>query len=266
LAAPAFGILLTVAYDGTPFSGFARQAQARTVQGELDGAVRAMDPNASLVRGLSRTDAGVHARAQWVAFDSEKELTVKKWVTGITHNLPAEIAVVRAARVPVGFDPRPHAVHKRYRYLVLQSPVRDPFLEKRAWRIDDRLNHQAMKEAAQLLVGRHDFRAFRTASDPRLDTIRHMQRVELTHPRGDDRCLAIDVEGDRFLHKMVRIIVGTLVDVGRGRLRPEVVAAALTSGDRRTLGMTAPAEGLYLEHIELDDRGQDAWPDQFSRD
>jgi tRNA pseudouridine38-40 synthase len=262
----AFGILLTVAYDGTPFSGFQRQAQARTVQGELDGAVRCMDPRASLVRGLSRTDAGVHARSQYVSFDTDKELTTKKWTLGITQHLPQEIAVVRSARVPVGFDPRPHAVSKRYRYLVLESPVRDPFLEKRAWRIDERLNHQAMKDAANALIGRHDFRAFRTASDPRVDTVRHVRRVELTHPRADLRCLAIDVEGDRFLHKMVRIIVGTLVDIGRGRLVPDVVAAALKSGERRTLGMTAPPEGLYLEHIELDDVGQDAWPDQFSRD
>jgi tRNA pseudouridine38-40 synthase len=266
LTARTFGILLTVAYDGTPFSGFARQADARTVQGELDGAVRSVDVNASLVRGTSRTDAGVHARAQWVAFDSDKDLHAKNWALGITRNLPEEIAIVRAARVVAGYDPRQHSVRKRYRYLVFESAVRDPFLEKRAWRIDDRLNHHAMKEAASTLVGRHDFRAFRAATDPRQDTVRHIQRVELTHPRGDDRCLAIDVEGDRFLHKMVRIIVGTLVDVGRGRLGPEVVADALSSGERRTLGVTAPAEGLYLEHIELDDTGQDAWPDQFSRD
>lgn len=260
----SFGTLLQVAYDGTPFAGFARQNEARTVAGELDGAVREIDPRASLVRGSSRTDAGVHARAQMVAFDSDKDLAPRSWALALARHLPDEIAVVRAARVPVGYDPREHVRKKTYRYLVFESAVRDPFLVNRAWRVRERLNHQAMRERAALLVGEHDFRAFRAAGDPRTETVRRLFRIDIGPLDSDPRCLAVEVEGDRFLYKMVRIIVGTLVDVGRGRLDPDAVRVALESGDRGTLGITAPPEGLYLERTELDRAGEDAWPDQFS--
>jgi len=261
------GILLTVAYDGAHYSGFVRQSRVRTIAGELDGAVRSIDPHASFVRGASRTDAGVHARAQAVAFDSVKDdLTPKNWTIALTRQLPDEIAIVRAASVAVGYDPRQHAVRKTYRYLVLESVVRDPFLVNRAWRLVDRLNHAAMREEAAALVGEHDFRAFRAARDPRPDTVRNIRRVEVRRSRRDPHLWVIEVEGDRFLYKMVRIIAGTLVDVGRGRLAPGAVRKALASGSRRDLGMTAPPEGLYLEQLELGDPGTDAWPDQFSGD
>src|SRR5262249_39489784 len=138
---------------GRIFSGFARQPNARTVAGELDGAVRAVVPSAGLVRGASRTDAGVHARGQRVAFDVDQELPVRGWVHAINAQLPSEIAVVRAARVPPGYEPRFQAIEKTYRYVLLESTVPDPFLSGRAWRIGDRLNHEAMREAAQALLG-----------------------------------------------------------------------------------------------------------------
>ena len=259
---PARAILLTVAYDGKQFSGFARQPNARTVAGELDGAVRAIDPHASLVRGSSRTDAGVHARAQRVAFDTTLDIPPKGWVHALAPELPAEIAIVQAARVGVGFDPRHHATHKTYRYVVFQSDVRDPFLEGRAWRISDRLNQQAMQAELEALVGEHDFAAFRSSADTRTDTVRRILRGEVRTALGDERCLVIEVVGNRFMYKMVRIIAGTLVDVGRGRLAAGAVARALQSADRTLLGMTAPPDGLYLAHTELDDGGQDAWPAQ----
>jgi tRNA pseudouridine38-40 synthase len=257
------GVLLEVAYDGTSFAGFARQPDARTVAGELDGATRAIDPRASLVRGVSRTDAGVHARGQIVAFDSRLQIAPRGWALALARHLPDEISVVRAARVPAGYDPRAHARHKTYRYSVLESPVRDPFWSRRAWRVSQRLNHQLMREEARALVGRHDFRAFRAAGDPREDTVRDILRTELRTWAEDSRLLVIEVQGNRFLYKMVRIIVGTLVDVGRGRLEPGSAARALQTGSREQLGITAPPDGLCLEHVALDDAGSDAWPDQF---
>ncbi len=261
-ASTPFGILLTVAYDGRHFSGFARQPHARTIAGELDGAVRAIDPRASLVRGSSRTDAGVHALAQRVAFDSELPIAPRGWAHALARELPREIAVLRAARVAAGFEPRHHALAKTYRYLVLESEVRDPFLEGRAWRTPDRLNHALMQAEALALCGSHDFSAFRSSADTRPDPVRRIFRAEVRSRLHNARVIEIEIEGDRFMHRMVRIIAGTLVDVGRGRLEAGAISRAIASGNRRDLGMTAPADGLYLVASKLADEGQDSWPDQ----
>jgi tRNA pseudouridine38-40 synthase len=261
-----FGVLLTVAYDGSRFSGFARQPGARTVAGELDGAVRAIDAGASLVRGASRTDAGVHAYSQRVAFDTYLDIPPRGWALALARHLSDEISIVQAARVAVDYDPRSHSVKKLYRYLVLRSPVRDPFLRGRVWRVEDRLNHELIRQEAATLVGTHDFRAFRTSTDRRTETVRTIFRAD-AFDHSDPRIVCVDIEGDRFLHRMVRIIVGTLVDVGRGRIEPGAVARGLSTGNRRVLGITAPADGLYLAGHDLDDDGQgdrDKWPDHLS--
>jgi tRNA pseudouridine38-40 synthase len=252
---------LTVAYDGRPFSGFARQPNARTIAGELDGAVRAVVPGASLVRGASRTDAGVHARGQRVAFDVDQELPPRGWVHALNAQLPKEIAVVRAASVAPGFEPRFRALEKTYRYVLLESTVPDPFLVGRAWRIGDRLNHEAMREAAQALVGEHDFAAFRGADDERENTVRQIFRIAVRSASSDGlRTAEVEVCGNGFLYRMVRIIVGSLVDVGCGRLEPGALRRALTEKSRTLLGRTAPPDGLCLDRIVLEDDGTDAWP------
>jgi tRNA pseudouridine38-40 synthase len=258
-AMPA-GVLLTVAYDGRPFCGFARQPTARTVAGELLGAVRALDPAVVDLRGTSRTDSGVHAHGQLVAFDSNTGIPPKGWALGLARHLPAEIAVVRAATVEPGFEPRRHVKLKTYRFAVLASRVRDPFLEGRVWRLSERLNQMAMAEAAAPLIGEHDFAAFRASGDQRTETVRRIVRVEVRRARSDQRIWEFIVQGDRFLYKMVRIIVGTLVDVGRGRLAANATARALESLSRSDLGITAPPEGLYLDSIELDVIPADSWP------
>jgi tRNA pseudouridine38-40 synthase len=253
------GVLLTVRYDGRPFSGFARQPTSRTVAGELDGAVRAVDDRASLVRGASRTDAGVHALGQRVAFDATRDLNSRNWVLALNSHLPAEIAVARAALVESGYEPRHRAKCKVYRYVLLESPLRDPFHEGRAWRVDV-LDHDLMTKAAAPLVGEHDFAAFRAASDERVDTVRKLFRIEVRRRGSDDRLTEVLVEGTGFLHRMVRIIVGSLVDVGRGRLDPEVLENALVRRERSLLGITAPPDGLHLDAITLDDDGREPWP------
>ncbi|HVU05667.1 MAG TPA: tRNA pseudouridine(38-40) synthase TruA [Polyangiaceae bacterium] len=259
--AARFGVLLTVAYVGTRFSGFARQPHARTVQGELEGAVRAVDPNASLVRGASRTDAGVHARAQRVAFDASLDIPSRGWVLSLSRHAGDEIAIVSAARVAPGWDPRDHAVKKTYRYTIFPSEVRDPFLRHRSWRVPERLNHDLMRREAEALLGQHDFRAFRSAMDARTETVRTIFRAAVDTAADDPRLVVVEVVGDRFLHRMMRIIAGTLVDVGRGRLEPGAVRRALSTLERSDLGMTAPPDGLCLHALELDDEGSDKWPD-----
>jgi tRNA pseudouridine38-40 synthase len=258
---------LTIAYAGRPFSGFARQEHARTVAGELDRAIARIDPLASRVRGASRTDSGVHASAQRAAFDASRQLDLRGWALALTAKLPPEISVVRAASVPVGYEPRKHTLSKTYRYDILQSAVRDPFLEGRAWRVDERLNQQWVNQELSALIGEHDFAAFRAASDARTNTIRRIFRAEVRTAPHHPRVAEIRVAGNGFLYRMVRIIVGTAVDVGRGRLAPGAVSRALVSGFRRDLGMTAPAQGLILEQVDLDDEeGHDAWPPDLGVD
>lgn len=260
------GVLLTVAYDGARYCGFVRQSNGPSVAEELDRAIQSVDPLATPVKGASRTDAGVHARAQAVSFSTQRTLSSRGWVMALNQKLPRDISVLRAAHVPVGYDVRPHALWKRYRYLVHLAPVFDPFFAARAWRIGYDLSLPAMQREADALLGRHDFAAFRSAADARTNTERELTEVSLrltagsTLPVASSALLEIVVAGNRFLHNMVRIIVGTLVDVGRGHLAPGAMERALRSGSRADLGMTAPAEGLCLEHIELDDFGRDGWP------
>ncbi|WP_437712754.1 tRNA pseudouridine(38-40) synthase TruA [Sorangium sp. So ce448] len=261
-AASSRGILLSVAYDGRPFAGFARQRDQRTVSGELLGALRVIDPGIREIRGASRTDAGVHARDQRVAFDTTAPLPPRGWVLATARHLPEEIVIRRAAVVRLGFSPRFESLRKRYRYLVLRDLVRDPFLSRRAWRVEGITDEAIERARAEALAakGTHDFAAFRTSADERTTTVRTLYGVELSLDPADPRVVRIDVEGNAFLHNMVRILVGTLMDVARGHLAPGAIARALSSLDRRDAGITAPPDGLYLERIHLRDDGQEAWP------
>lgn len=258
------GVLLTVAYNGTHFKGYAQQANGRTVAGELLGAIRSIDPHASDVRGASRTDSGVHAQDQKIAFDTARDITPRSWVLGLSQHCADDLSVMHAARVPLGYDPRRTARRKFYRYIVLRSPVRDALWRHRAWQVRDRLNHERMRTAAASLVGTHDFGAFRSSRDARTETVRTLLRVDVIESPVDSRCLWIEVEGDRFLYRMVRVIAGTLVDIGRGARDLGCIPKAFASHDRNDLGPTAPADGLYLQRIDLDVSSDDEWPNQSS--
>ena len=265
IATAPSSVLLRVAYDGTAFAGFAPQPGQRTVYGVLLDAVRSLDPSVAALRGASRTDAGVHARDQAVALDPARAIPAKGWVLGLNAALPPDVAVRAARRVPRGFEPRAHGRGKRYRYQLLVDRVRDPMLERDAWRIGAPFDRARAEAELTAIVGTHDFRAFRTASDPRIDTTRTLSRATIVTPRADEpRLLTVEVEGNAFLHNMVRIIAGSAVDVGRGRLRAGATARALASGARTDLGMTAPARGLILHDVRLDlptlGAGDDAWP------
>jgi tRNA pseudouridine38-40 synthase len=255
-----YGILLKIAYDGQNYSGLAVQDNAHTVAGELENAIRTMDARASRLRVCSRTDAGVHARGQYVAFDTYLNISMRGWLLGLSGVLAPDVAVLSAARIRPRFEPCKNARCKTYRYSVLQGTIRDPFLEGRCWRIFDRLNHTRMREEAQSLLGTHDFRAFRGQADFRTHTIRTLTRAQVTTAPEQPRVLHITVEGNAFMYHMMRIITGTLVDVGRGKLAPGAIQRAIASGNRLDLGMTAPAAGLCLESIVLNEHGTDEWP------
>jgi len=254
------GVLLRVAYDGTAFHGWAAQTGTRTVEDVVRGAVLALDPRAGPLRGASRTDAGVHAEGQLVAFDTERDIPARGWVLGLNQHLPDDVAVRAARTVAPGFAPRFANRGKRYRYRVLVDPVRDPIWRTRAWRVSE-LDRTLLAREAESARGTHDFAAFRSAADERASTERTLTRVEI-EPEADERIAAVVVEGNAFLHNMVRILVGTLVDVARGRLEPGAIARALAGRDRRLAGTTAPAHGLVLEHVDVqlpEDAGE-PWP------
>lgn len=248
------GVLLSVAYLGTPFSGFAPQPGQPTVAGVLLDALRAMDPSIAVIRGASRTDAGVHARDQRVAFDPDRELPTKAWVLGTARHLPDTVSIVRAWSCARGLSPRHECVRKRYRYVISTSPTRDPFTEGRAWRVPELAEPGVVERAAadaRSLVGTHDFAAFRSAADTRDVTVRTLFEVTFERDLVDRHRVVLDVVGDAFMHNMVRIIAGTLVDVARGHLAPGAAARALASRQRPSAGVTAPADGLTLESIEM---------------
>jgi tRNA pseudouridine38-40 synthase len=257
---PPHGVLLKIAYDGQNYSGLAVQDNAHTVAGELENAIRTMDPLASRLRVCSRTDAGVHARGQYVAFDTHLNISMRGWLLGLSGVLAKDVAVLSAARIRPRFEPCKNARSKTYRYSVLQGTIRDPFLEGRCWRVFDPLNHGRMREEALSLLGTHDFRAFRGTADFRTNTVRTLTNVSISTRPDQPRLLDIVVEGNAFMYHMVRIISGTLVDVGRGKLAPGAIRRAIASGDRLDLGMTAPAAGLCLDRIELNEHGTDEWP------
>lgn len=257
-------MLLLLAYDGTDYSGFALQNNAPTISGALRNALVSIDPNVGPITGSSRTDAGVHARNQPVSFTTEKPIKSRGWVLALNQRLPDSICVTYAADVDLDFDPRKAPLFKRYRYRLFSSQVEDPFICRQSWRIGQPLDLGLMRDEARHLLGEHDFRAFRSTDDVRTDTIRTLFRVDLRVDPEDPRCIDVIVEGNRFMYNMVRIIAGTLVDVGRGRVAPGTTLRALASGDRTQLGMTAPSHGLMLEHVELANWGWDGWPERAS--
>lgn len=243
-------IRLIVRYDGTGLSGWQRQRGVETVQEHLEIAAATMAGERVTMRASGRTDAGVHALAQLVAFKTTVNIPERGWRLGLTSRLPPQVSVLDCRVAQDDFDPRRASAGKRYRYLLLRAPVRDPLLRNRVWHVWDTLDVARMRREAEVLVGAHDFRAFRAADCERESTRRHLFRVAIVERwRGDDDVIAVEVEGTAFLKNMVRILTGTLVDVGRGRLPEGTISARLADGDRTRAGMTAPPQGLYLDEV-----------------
>lgn len=250
-------IRLVVEYDGTALSGWQRQANAPTVQQHLEDALAQILRHEVSVAGASRTDAGVHARGQVAAFETERPIPLHGIRRGLNSLLPDAIAIRSAEEVPLEFHPRFQSTGKHYRYTILRAPDRSPRLRHRAWHHPEPLDAARMRDAARALVGEHDFAAFRAAGCTAKTTIRRIHAVDLIEGGGDAALpepdlLVIDVKGNAFLRNMVRIVVGTLADVGRGALEAGQVAEILASRDRTRAGRTAPAQGLELIEVRYD--------------
>ncbi len=243
-------IRLVVEYDGTGLSGWQRQHNAPTVQQHLEEALAKLLSHETAVAGASRTDAGVHARGQVALFHTERTIPLHGIRRGLNSLLPASIAVRDVIEVADDFHPRFSATGKHYRYTILRAPDRSPRWRDRAWHVRDALDLGTMREAAGVLVGEHDFAAFRAAGCTAPTTIRRIDTIDLTEQPDD--LWVVDVRGNAFLRNMVRIVVGTLVDVGMGRLTAAQVGEILAAKDRTRGGRTAPAHGLELVTVFYD--------------
>jgi tRNA pseudouridine38-40 synthase len=239
---PSFRI--TVAYDGGPFVGWQRQAEGTSIQGLIEEALGELDGREVSVAGAGRTDAGVHAFAQVASFTLVRDITPDVVVRSLNGKLPPEIRVRAAEEVPASFHARFDATSKRYRYRLWNADVLNPFERAYVWHVPGELDVAAMSQAARFVEGRHDFAAFQTVGGAGGPTVRVVTLSTITS--GDDGLVTYEVEGDGFLRHMVRAIVGTLVDVGRGRRGPEWMRDLIASRDRSQAGRTAPANGLFL--------------------
>ncbi len=246
------GVLLTVAYDGTDYAGFQFQDNALTVQEVIETALEKLEGTFIRVKGASRTDSGVHAAGQRVFFVSPHDLPEKAYLRGLNALLPDDVAVVGVTYVPEDFNPR-RTIDKTYEYTILNRVVPDPLTARYHWQIYRPLDIGAMDRAARLLVGTHDFKSFQAADCDRQTTVRTMKSCRVVRA-GDT--VKISVTGTAFLKNMVRIMVGTLVDVGLGRRPHQWIPRLIEVRDRTQAGQTAPARGLCLVEIRYDMPGQ----------
>ncbi len=255
-------VLLTIAYDGTNFSGWQRQPGKPTIQGELENVLSLLCRAPIKLEGTSRTDAGVHALGQRASFSGNFGIPVEKIPLAASHLLmgPLEgslapnfrgshgaIQIIKAEQVQKGFHARFNAKGKTYYYEIETRESPDIFRRNYCYNVSYPLDLQAMAEAGQVLVGTHDFKSFQASGgEEKETTVRtiHSLKVEKTQ-----NGLRVQVSGDGFLYNMVRIIVGTLVDIGRGKIRSQVMEEILLAKDRQRAGHTAPPQGLYLAEV-----------------
>jgi tRNA pseudouridine38-40 synthase len=241
---------LTIEYDGTLYSGWQRQAEEPTVQAEIERALAVMTRATITLIAAGRTDAGVHALGQAANFRCDTRLGPEAILKGLNSLLPADIAIRECRRVPEAFHARFDAKSKIYRYHILNRDARSAVGRNYAWFLHRPLDLGAMRQATELMVGRHDFKAFESTGSPRAHTVRNVLHADWEE--GEDRRLTFQIEADGFLRCMVRNIVGTLVAVGLGRLSPGAVREIIESRDRRRAGAAAPPQGLFLMVVRYD--------------
>ncbi len=249
---------LTIAYEGTDFAGWQRQASARTVQAVLEDTLAPIEKRAVTVIGAGRTDAGVHAAAQAASVVVESPIAPDDLLRALNATLPADVRVLAIDEAADGFSARHDAKRKTYRYAIWNGVAPPPSLRRFVWHVPQPIDLAAMSQAASMLVGEHDFAAFQaTGSDVKTtvrrlltSTVHHVAVTQLVVIAPGDRLLRYEVTGTGFLRHMVRNIVGTLADVGRGRLRAHSVTEILASRDRSQASATAPPQGLVLWKVE----------------
>jgi tRNA pseudouridine38-40 synthase len=250
---------LILAYDGTDYVGWQRQAAGVSIQSLLEDALRELDGRDVAVAGAGRTDAGVHALAQVASCALERTIAAGTLVRALNHKLPPDVRVRHAMEMPAGFHARFDARGKIYRYRLWNHSVFSPFQHRFAWHLPGALDLDAMREAARLVEGTHDFAAFQGQKSDAQTTVRTVNRFRILDRGGPGRSgpdegasacrIDCEISGNGFLRHMVRTLVGTLVEIGRGRREPDWMSHVIASRDRRLGGQTAPARGLFLVSV-----------------
>lgn len=240
-------VKLILEYDGSRYAGWQRQPDQPTVQEAIETAIHQLTQQTVSVIGAGRTDSGVHALGQVVSFRIDRDWTPYEWTRGFNARLPQDIAVRSAAIMPDDFHARYSASGKLYEYRIFNRPERPAIDRAYLWHVHKPLDQEAMNRAAALLIGSRDFTSFEGTLTDNEDPICHLQQLSLT---GQGDLLSIQVYADRFLKHMVRAIVGTLVEVGHGKRKPESLTDILAAKDRRIAGRTAPPQGLFLLRVD----------------
>ena len=234
---------LGVSYSGRAYQGWQSQASGQTVQDEIESALSRMATHRVSTLCAGRTDAGVHALMQVIHFDTETRRLPVSWVRGTNASLPRDIAIEWAVQVPSDFHCRASAVARRYRYVLLQSPVRPSVDVGRVGWVMRPLALQPMQQACSALIGKHDFSSFRAAACQALSAVKHMQRIEISQ-RGD--CWCFEFEANAFLHHMIRNIMGCLIAIGQGKRPPQWMGEVLAAHNRKAAAPTFSPDGLYF--------------------
>ena len=240
-------IRLLLEYDGTGYHGWQRQAEAVTIQEVVEAAVARLTGEAIALIGSGRTDAGVHALGQVANFRTQSAIPLKAFHAGLNSMLPRDIAVLEATEAPPAFHARKSARAKTYEYRILNRGTRSPLNHNYAWWIAPHLDLAAMAGAAAALPGEHDFTAFRASGSDNKNPVRRVLAAEWRDRPGDGLVFTITATG--FLRGMVRSLVGTMAEAGRGKAPPMILAELLASGARHLAGPTAPPQGLYLVEV-----------------
>jgi len=240
---------LTLEYEGTNYLGWQRQPQGLTIQEALETAVREITGETVQVIGASRTDAGVHARGQAANFATASPLPPERFRGALNALLPRDIAVLECVEVPESFNARFAAKGKLYEYTIWNQRVRPALQRDFCWHVRWETDLDRLQEASAMVVGEHDFSAFRSANSDIETTVRTMFRAEW---RREGPRLLFQIEGNGFLYNMVRAVTGTLIDVGRGKISLDGFRRILESKDRALAGRTAPAQGLCLVRVDYD--------------
>lgn len=240
--------LLEMSYIGSRFAGFQVQPGKVTVQSTLQDAIEAVFGERLPVKGCSRTDSGVHARQYYATFEAMKLIPPDKLPLALNSNLPPDISVRSAKNVSNDFHVRHNVEWKEYEYLLINSRIRDPFLVGRAvqCRVMTPEQIEMMRQAASFFVGKHDFLGFMSVGSKVADTVRTIKYIEIIE---DGELIRIRIAADGFLYNMVRIIVGTLLDIANSKIKLSDMHEIIESRDRSRAGATAPAEGLYLNRV-----------------
>jgi tRNA pseudouridine38-40 synthase len=240
-------IKLTLSYDGLNYSGWQTQPGKHTIQGLLQQALGDLTGTFIKINGASRTDTGVSALGQVANFLIDSPIPAENFVKALNHRLPRDIAVTEAIEVDRDFDASGSAKSKLYRYTIFTGRKQNVLKTRNCWHRPAPLDIAAMDAAAKMLLGQKDFKSFASAADKRENSVRTVMRCEV---KQEDDWVYIDIEADRFLYNMVRNIVGTLVEIGRGKWKPEKINEILDAKDRKAAGPIAPAQGLCLMWIK----------------